>query len=131
MFYQSGKRYSPYVFDSYSPTTGRPIYVVDPENILGETGRDWFWIDLNLEKSFDILGASLVASVQVKNLLNTQNSAIINPVTGRAYEDGDSVPYSWNDPRYPQVQAPVSPYPYNPARYLTPRTMILGLSARF
>ncbi len=131
MFYQSGKRYSPYVFDGNSPTTGRPIYVVDPENLLAETGRDWFWIDMNLEKSFDVLGVTFVASAQVKNLLNTQNSAIINPVTGRAYEDGDNVPYSWNDPRYPQLQAPVSPYPYNPARYLTPRTMILGLTARF
>jgi outer membrane receptor protein involved in Fe transport len=131
LFYQSGKRYSPYIFDSYSTTTGRPIYVVDPNNLLGDVGTYWFWVDMNLEKSFDVFGVTFVASVQVKNLLNRNNAAIINPVTGDAYEDGDPVPSSWNDPRYPQLQAPVSPYPNNPARYLTPRTMILGLTARF
>ena len=70
-------------------------------------------------------------SVEVNNLLDTKNSAIINPVTGKAYEYGDDVPASWNDPRYPDLQAPITSYPFNPARYLTRRNIKFGVSLRF
>jgi hypothetical protein len=70
-------------------------------------------------------------SIEVNNLLDKQNSAIINPVTGSAYEYGDDVPTSWNDPRYPDLQAPISAYPFNPARYLTRRNIKFGVSLRF
>ena len=69
--------------------------------------------------------------VEVNNLLDNNNSTIINPVTGRAYEYGDNVPSSWNDPRYPDVQAPITAFPDNPARYLTKRNIKFGLSLRF
>ena len=73
-------------------------------------------------------------SLEVQNVLNRQNSQIINPVTGRAYEYGDGTQYpspSVNDPVYPDLSYPVTPYPYNPARYLTPRTFKLGLALNF
>jgi hypothetical protein len=73
----------------------------------------------------------MVFSIQVKNLLDNKNAAIINPVTGRAYEYGDLTPISWNDPLYPQLQAPVKAYPYDPSRYLTGRNVIFGLSMKF
>ena len=130
-FFESGKRYTPFIFDQISPTNGQPLYVADNSNILGEIGQDWFWIDLNLEKPIDLGPLALTLSVQVKNLLNSKNAAIINPVTGKAYEYGDATPSGWNDPRYPRLQAPVTAYPYNPARFLAPRNMIVGLSARF
>ena len=60
-----------------------------------------------------------------------KNSAIINPVTGKAYEVGDAIPNSWNDPNYPDLQAPIRPYPSNPARYLTRRNIKFGFSFRF
>jgi hypothetical protein len=69
--------------------------------------------------------------VQIKNLLDTKNSAIINPATGRAYEYGDPTPYNWNDPVYPALQSPVRAYPYDPSRYLAGRNVIVGLSVRF
>jgi hypothetical protein len=69
--------------------------------------------------------------MEVNNLLDTQNSTIINPVTGKAYEYGDNVPSSWNDPRYPDLQAPITPYPFNPARYLTKRNLKLGVTFSF
>ena len=69
--------------------------------------------------------------VEINNLLDKQNSAIINPVTGSAYELGDNIPTSWNDPRYPDLQAPISAYPLNPARYLTRRNIKFGVSLRF
>ena len=69
--------------------------------------------------------------VEVNNLLDNENSIIINPVTGRAYEDGDDIPSSWNDPRFPDVQAPIRAFPFNPARYLSKRNIKFGISLRF
>jgi outer membrane receptor protein involved in Fe transport len=130
-FFQSGKRYTPAVFTGFVDDDGRAEYeyVVNSRN--SEVGDDWFWVDLNFEKYFRLMDLDFSLFVEVNNLLDRKNSAIINPVTGRAYEYGDDVPGSWNDPRYPDVQAPVSPYPYNPARYLTRRNIKFGVSIRF
>ncbi|MCU0342852.1 MAG: TonB-dependent receptor [Ignavibacterium sp.] len=130
-FFQSGKRYTPAVFTGFVDEEGRAEYeyVVNSRN--SEVGDDWFWVDLNFEKYFQLLDLDFSLFVEINNLLDRKNSAIINPVTGRAYEYGDDVPGSWNDPRYPDVQAPVSPYPYNPARYLTRRNIKFGVSVRF
>lgn len=138
-FYQSGKRYTPSILaidpvtglPVTDPVTGRPMYETDRANLLGEVGKDWFWIDLNIEKNIRLLGLTATLSAQIKNLLDTKNSAIINPATGRAYEYGDPTPYSWGDPLYPQHQAPVKAYPYNPARYLAGRNVVVGLSVKF
>jgi hypothetical protein len=86
---------------------------------------------MNFEKNFSSFGMSFVLSANVKNLFNNKNSSIVNPVTGRAYEYSDPTPIGWNDPLFPDLQAPVSPYPYNPARYLAGRNLILGLTIRF
>ena len=58
-------------------------------------------------------------------------TGVINPVTGRAYEYGDPTPTSYNDPLYPQLNGNISPYPYDPSRYLNPRTIRGSLSFRF
>ncbi len=131
IFYQSGKRYTPYIFTNNYDTDGRPEYAFDRTNILGEIGDNWFWIDMNIEKYFKFAGLNFSFSIEVNNLLDTKNSAIINPVTGKAYETGDPTPSSWNDPNYPDLQAPLSPYPYNPARYLTRRNIKFGVNLRF
>jgi hypothetical protein len=136
-FYQSGKRYTAYLLqylsngDTSKASNGRPYYDMDRSNLLGSIGEDWFWIDLNFEKNFTVGGLGFTFSVQVKNLLDNKNSAILNPVTGRAYEYGDPLPTSWNNPLFPQLQAPIRAYPYDPARYLAPRNMIVGLSMKF
>lgn len=138
-FYQSGKRYTPSILPvdpvsglpATNPMTGRPMYEADRSNLLGGIGQDWFWIDLNFEKNLNFSGLTISLSVQIKNLLDRKNSAIINPATGRAYEYGDPTPYNWNDPVYPALQAPVRAYPYDPSRYLAGRNMIVGLSVKF
>ncbi len=130
VFYQSGKRYTPSILAGTLPN-GRPDYITDRNNRLGALGEDWFWVDVNWEKNIDFLGLSWTLSVQVKNVFDNKNSTIINPVTGRAYEFGDPTPSGWNDPLYPDLQAPVAPYPYNPARYLSPRNVIVGFSMKF
>lgn len=129
--YQSGKRYTPAVFTGSYLSNGRPEYETQRTNRNGEIGDDWFWVDLNFEKYFTIGGIKFSVFMEVNNLLDNKNSAIINPVTGRAYEYGDPTPISWNDPLYPDLQAPLDPYPLNPARYLTKRNVKFGLSLRF
>jgi hypothetical protein len=99
--------------------------------LLGGVGGSWFWIDMNIEKYIHVGGLEFTLSLQVKNLLDNKNSAIINPVTGQAYRLGDPTPAGWNDPMYPQLQAPVTAFPFNPARYLPGRNMQLGLGMRF
>jgi outer membrane receptor protein involved in Fe transport len=130
-FYQSGKRYTPAVFTNSYQTDGRPIYEFIRSERNSKLGDDWFWIDLNFEKYFVIDKLKFSLFVEINNLLDSKNSAIINPVTGRAYELGDPVPNSWNDPKYPDLQAPINPYPFNPARYLTKRNIKFGISLRF
>ena len=126
--YQSGKRYTPYVFTGSYLSNGKPEYETVRKNRNGEIGDDWFWIDLNFEKYFVIGDLKLSVFMEINNLFDTQNSAIINPVTGKAYEYGDPTPSSWNDPIYPELQAPIDPYPFDPSRYLTVRNVKFGVS---
>lgn len=130
-FFESGKRYTTYIFNGDYEIDGRPQYDYDRSNRNGAIGANWFWLDLNFEKSFRIGETTLSFIIEVNNLLDRKNTAIVNPATGKAYEYGDPTPSSWNDPVYPDLQAPISPYPYNPARYLTRRNVRLGLSFRF
>ena len=131
LFYQSGKRYTPQIYTGVDPVTGRPQYIGNINSQNTSIGDSWFFVDLNIDKFIDVGFGRLVVSIEVQNLFNTMNSQIINPVTGRAYEYGDPTPLSYNDPLYPQLTGDLSPFPYNPARYLNPRTVRGSLSFRF
>ncbi len=130
-FFESGKRYTPAIFTGFVDQNGRREYEYVQDERYGSIGDNWFYIDMNFEKYFELSGLRFSAFIEVNNLFDTDNSAIINPVTGRAYEYGDNVPGSWNDPRYPDVQAPISAYPFNPARYLTRRNIKFGVTFKF
>ncbi|MCK5573018.1 MAG: TonB-dependent receptor [Bacteroidetes bacterium] len=130
-FYQSGKRYTPYLLVGADAATGRPEYIRDISRELEFIGDDWFIVNFNVEKYFDFGFGTLVASVEVQNVLDRKNTQIVNPVTGRAYEFGDPTPTSRNDPLFPQLTGDIDPFPYNPARYLSPRTLLLSLAFRF
>ncbi len=129
-FFQSGKRYTPQLLVGVDPVTGRPIYDSDRDNLYGEIGEYWFSVDLNVEKHILFAGLDLGILIEVTNVLNALNPTIINPVTGRAYEYGDPTPGGYNDPLYPDLQAPLNPYPYNPARYQAPRNIRAGISVK-
>jgi len=87
---------------------------------------------MNFEKYFRLGGKTTLSFfIEINNLLDWENPTIINPVTGSGYEYGDDVPSSWNDPRFPDLQAPISPFPLNPARYLTRRNIKFGVSFIF
>lgn len=134
IFYESGKRYTQQILFGNDVNTGRPLYVPDYNNPLSQIAEPWFYVDFNFEKYIRAGFGSLVLSFEVQNLFDRQNSQIINPVTGRAYQYGDPTQYpspQVNDPVYPDLTYPVTSYPYNPARYLTPRTFKLGLAFRF
>ncbi len=129
--FESGKRYTPVEFKGYSTQTGRPEYESSRYDRYSKIADDWVWIDVNFEKYFELMNLKFSVFIEVNNLLDQINSAIIDPVTGKAYEYGDSTPLNWNDPLYPDLQAPISPYPFNPARYLTRRNIKFGVSLRF
>lgn len=151
--YRSGQRYTPVEFtgNQVNPFTGeadwRPIYetITDPSKRFSEIGTSWLWFDMNLQRSVEIGATDLRLTLEVTNILNRKNSVIINPVTGEAYPDVDSgstdfvalrgnsdydVPSGTRDPRYDDPTSSGLP-PFNPARYLPPRHIMLGLSYRF
>lgn len=132
--YRSGVRYTPYIFDRIDPNTGRPIYVENnnPNARWSKLGTPWFWMDFTVSKNWKIGGSTLGASIQITNILNNKNAAIINPVTGKAYQYGDNVPDTWTDPRFidPRL-GNSSPPPTNPARFLEQRHIMAGISFKF
>ena len=130
LFFQSGKRYTPQILTGYFDD-GRPEYTTDYDNLYANVGENWFYVDLDIDKYINIYNLDVVFNLSIKNLFNNNNSTILNPVTGRAYEYGDPTPNSWNDPLYPDLQAPLDPYPFNPARYLAPRNIKFGVSIKF
>ena len=130
--YRTGKRYTPYELTGYESASGRPIYEVisDPTLRYSEIGDASFWINLTYKKWWDVKKSQLAFTVEVTNLLNTMNTAIVNPVTGTAYEYGDAVPSEWRDPAYIDPRDPRSygTPPDNPARYYEQRHIMFGLS---
>jgi len=131
IFFQSGKRYTPQRLLGANAVTGRPEYVSDIDRQYESVGDNWFYVDMNIEKYLDVGVGKLIVTIEIQNILNRNNSQIINPVTGRAYEYGDPTPTSYNDPLYPRLTGDIEPFPYNPARYLNPRTIRLSLAFRF
>lgn len=133
--YRTGRRYTPYLFTGYEPNSGRPIYEMnsDPEAIYSALSVSSFWLNTSFRKWFVMGKTQLAITFELTNLLNNKNTAIVNPVTGRAYEAGDDVPTEWKDPRYLDPRDPRSSNipPDNPARYYEQRHFLLGLSMNF
>ena len=137
LFAQAGRRYTQQFITGNFLPNGRPEYSGDldqngeSDDPLGKSASPWIWANLNFEKYFNIFGLETTVLIEIENLLNRKNTQLVNPVTGKAYEHGDPTPTSWNDPLYPDSQAPIDPFPFNPARYLTSRNVRLGLILRF
>ena len=133
--YRTGRRYTPYTLEGYEPVSGRPIYEIesDPELRFSELGEGAFWINMNFRKWWTVKSMTMAFTFEVTNLLNTNNTAIVNPVTGRAWEVGDPVPSEWRDPSYLDPRDPRSygSPPDNPARYFEQRHFLAGVSVGF
>lgn len=129
--FKSGLRYTPFALTGTNQETGRPEYERIDDQPFARVGAPWFWADLMISRDF-ILGprSMFTLSFEMSNLTDYQSAAIINGVTGRAWEAGDPTPLSWRDPSYPDPQDRGTP-PNNPARYLTPRQIMFGASLQF
>jgi uncharacterized protein (DUF1800 family) len=129
--YQSGFRYTPQQ-RSGENNLGRPLYDPVLNQFLEERATPWFNADVKLNKTFYFKDAArgVTLSLEGRNVLNNRNAQIINPVTGRAYEEGDDVPNNWRDPRFIGPEESGAP-PNNPARFLAPRQVLIGVRFRF
>jgi outer membrane receptor protein involved in Fe transport len=125
-FIQSGRRYTTY---TVIERVGEQIqYVANNKDPYKGLSTPWHWVDLSFKKHFRIKGDfRFTFFTEISNLFNSKNSDIINPLTGRAYEYGQPVLDSWNDPLHPDP-SPTYPFPYNPARYLESRNVKVGVS---
>ncbi|NNE70609.1 MAG: TonB-dependent receptor [Rhodothermales bacterium] len=150
--WRSGQRYTPVIFrgNEVNPFTGahdwRPIYEADsdPSARFESTGAPWFWFDMNIQRTVNIAGTDLSLSLEITNLFNQKNAVIVNPVTGEAYpevpEGTDFTQLRGNpdydvssgtrDPRYEDPNSSGLP-PFNPARFMAQRHIMLGASFRF
>ncbi|HAP36847.1 MAG TPA: hypothetical protein DCQ28_13285, partial [Bacteroidetes bacterium] len=90
-FFQSGKRYTQQIYTGVD-VDGRAQYRTKIEDPLQEVAEYWFYINMNIEKYFDLGFGRLTVSLEIQNLLDNKNSQIINSVTGKAYEYGDNTP---------------------------------------
>ena len=129
--YKSGLRYTPHQQVGTFDGSDRPRFEPIQDQPFAAVGSPWFWMDLRLARDF-FLGkrGRLSLSFEVKNLTNYLSAAIINPVTGTAWELGQDLPLDDRDPRYPDPQDNGAP-PDNPARYLAPRHIFFGAQVQF
>ena len=90
-------------------------------------------MNITYKKWWDLKTTQLSFTFEITNLLNTLNTAIVNPVTGEAYQYGDPVPSEWRDPSFIDPRDPRSygTPPDNPARYYEQRHILAGLSWKF
>ncbi len=131
---RSGRRYTP-VIPVLDPTTGqqrrlpngRPLYELDESRPYGALAQSYRWWEVALSRDASMGPAKARIRLELLNPLDWKNAAIVNPTVGRAYEYGDPTPITWNDPLYPDLQPPLDPYPFNPARYEQRRTLRLSL----
>ncbi|MCS6894894.1 MAG: TonB-dependent receptor [Bacteroidia bacterium] len=128
MTWKSGLRYTPVQLAGRDDFSGRPVYerVDGPPNTA--IGSPWRWVDMRITRNF--LRGRLSVFIEGRNIFSWKNAAIINPVTGRAYEYPDDVPNGWRDPKYPNPLDTGLP-PTDPARYLPPRQVFIGMNWSF
>ena len=153
--FRSGMRYTPFEFIEFqrNPVTGerdwRPIYERDndPAQRFSKVGPSWWIFDLNFQRWFRIGDTRVITFLEVTNLLNSNNAAIINPVTGKAYRSdypesqeelmalrGDrayDVPANVRDPRYLDPRDNNTPSYLNPANFLQQRHIVFGFAFNF
>lgn len=128
--WKSGLRYTPYQLVRVNDFTGRPEYERIDERPFDEVGTYWFWTDATLSRDFSLGPTTLSLSVEVTNLTNYRSAAIVNGVTGDAYEFGDPLPLEARDPLFPDPLNNGIP-PFNPARFTTPRQVLFGVQLQF
>ncbi len=133
--FRTGIRYTPYILEGTEPATGRPIYnqVQNPGSRFSELGRSVWWMDFNFKKWWTVKKIQIAWTIEVTNIFDTRNTARVNPVTGRAWQQGDPVPSQWRDPNFPDPRDPRSNGipPNDPSRFMEQRHIMTGISIKF
>ncbi len=133
--YRTGRRYTPFIFRGIEPITNRPIYERDPNpaSLWSGLGESNWWVDMNFRKWFSVRKVRFEFSIQITNVFNTLNGIVPNPVTGRAYRNGDPLPSTQRDPLYldPRDARSFGTPPDDPSRFRAPRQVIFGLNFKF
>ena len=133
--FRTGIRYTPYRLEGTEPATGRPIYNQEqnPSSRFSELGQSTWWVDFNFKKWWSFKQVQIAWTVEVTNVFDVLNTARVNPVTGRAWEQGDPVPSQWRDPSYPDPRDPRSSGipPNDPSRFMPQRHIMTGISIKF
>jgi len=127
---KSGLRYTPQRKSGKDPL-GRDIYESIETSPFTKIGSSWFWTDIRITRDFKIgRRFALSASVEITNVFDNKNAQIVNPVTGRAYRNGDPLPYGQRDPLFtgPQTSGTL---PSDPARFMVPRQILYGVAFSF
>ncbi len=124
---RAGKRYTPYaeVTDSFGVTQFQPSGETN-----SEMGPYQSWLNLSFRKYFDMGGYRLSLFFEAENLLDHKNVAIINPLTGEEYKEGDIIPEGGNFFEVPSEGYSL-PIWDNPSQFLAPRKLKLGLGVSF
>jgi outer membrane receptor protein involved in Fe transport len=133
---RSGRRYTPYDSIGIEQNSGRVIYEIsnNPNDRNSLIGRQWFWMDLSFQKWWEIKGRYRITwKLEVRNVFNNVNAAIVNPITGQGYSLGDNLPNGFRDPRFldPRDGRSFGLPPDNPARWLPQRHFLTGISFKF
>ncbi|GEM_PF-110145 len=125
---QAGKRYTPYI--QTTDDLGYTVFVASGAT-NSKLGPWWNGLDFSFQKYFHIgKKSTLTLYFEGTNLLDHKNVTLINPLTGKEYREGDTIPTGGN-------LFELLPLSYNlplwdnPTRYLSPRQLKLGLGVSF
>ncbi|MEE1566385.1 MAG: TonB-dependent receptor [Arenicellales bacterium] len=129
--FESGQRYT----RSIPGTREYPDGLIELEDVtyfIGtvEDDKPYFYlaknpvsnVDLKLYKKMSVGGVNLRWIAEVENLLDQRIPRRINPFTGRGYNPGVIIPYSMIEVPNPN---------FDPSRFRTPRTAIIGFQVMF
>jgi outer membrane receptor protein involved in Fe transport len=124
---RAGKRYTPYreIIDS----AGFVSYEVAGGTNSGK-GPYQSWFNLSFQKYFNLGGTRLTVFFEAENLFDHKNVTLINPLSGREYHEGDTIPYGGNFFEVPPEGYNL-PIWDNPTQYLSPRKLKLGMGVSF
>ncbi len=124
---QAGKRYTPY--KQTTDNLGFTVFV-PTGSTNSKLGPWWNSLDMSFQKYFHLGKNTLTVFFEGTNLLDHKNVTLINPLTGKAYMQGDVIPTGGN-------LFELLPLSYNlplwdnPTKYLAPRQLKLGLGVSF
>lgn len=122
---QSGRRYTESVIQDTVVTADGTMWYIGTsrsDNPYGEISSPYITVDLKLTKDFYYKKMTYGVYIDIENVFNYKVPRRINPFTGKPYDPGEIISYSYYAGRNPNE---------DPSRYYAPRKVMLGLFLRF